>query len=374
MDKKNIVKKVLVTGSKGFVGKNLCAVRRREDVELYEYDVNNKPEDLDSALREVDCIIHLAGVNRPKNPGEFETGNTGSIDEICVKLKAIGRSPKIVLSSSIQAELDNPYGISKRRAEEVLESFAEDVGAECVVYRFKNLFGKWCRPDYNSVTATFCHNIANDLPIQVSDSAYEIDLTHIDDVVKAFVDEMEPGVPGFRFAQPLESVRVTLGELAAKIRSFRDMRTSLVLPDFSNDFEQALYGTYLTYLNKKEFEYGLEKRSDQRGSLAEFLKSPAMGQIFVSRTKPGITRGDHYHHTKTEKFLVLEGEAVIRFRHIEKNEIIEYPVSGEDYQVLDIPPGYTHSIENVGQDELVTLFWASEMFDPGKPDTYYEKV
>ncbi|WP_304511578.1 polysaccharide biosynthesis C-terminal domain-containing protein [Desulfobacula sp.] len=370
-----IMKRMLVTGSKGFVGKNFCAVlRQREDVELYEYDDNNIPEDLDSALGKIDCIIHLAGVNRPENPDEFETGNTGSIDEICVKLKAIGRSPKIVLSSSIQAELDNPYGVSKRRSEEVLERFAEDVGAECVVYRFKNLFGKWCRPNYNSVTATFCHNIANDLPIHISDPAHEIDLTHIDDVVKAFVNEMESGTSGFRFAEPLAATRIALGELAAKIRSFRDMRTSLVLPDFSNDFERALYGTYLTYLNTKKFEYGLEKRSDQRGSLAEFLKSSSMGQIFVSRTNPGITRGDHYHHTKTEKFLVLEGEAVIRFRHIEGDEVLEYPVNGEKYQVVDIPPGYTHSIENIGTGVLVTLFWASEMFDPNRPDTYFEKV
>jgi UDP-2-acetamido-2,6-beta-L-arabino-hexul-4-ose reductase len=243
-----IMKKVLVTGSEGFIGRNLCAaLRRRENVELYEYDVNSKPEDLHSALGKIDCIIHLAGVNRPKNPDEFEIGNTGSIDEICVKLKAIGRSPKIVLSSSIQAELDNPYGVSKRRAEEVLESFAEDVGAECVVYRFKNLFGKWCRPNYNSVTATFCHNIATDLPIQISDPAHEIDLTHIDDVVKAFVNEMESGPSGFRFAEPLSATRITLGELAAKIRSFRDMRTRLTLPDFSNDFERALYGTYLSH-------------------------------------------------------------------------------------------------------------------------------
>jgi UDP-2-acetamido-2,6-beta-L-arabino-hexul-4-ose reductase len=246
------------------------------------------------------------------------------------------------------------------------------------------------------VTATFCHNIANGLPIQISDPTHEIDLTHIDDVVEAFIGEMEPGTSGFRFAEPLVATRITLGELAAKIRSFRDMRTSLVLPDFSNDFERALYGTYLTYLNEKEFEYGLEKRSDQRGSLAEFLKSPSMGQIFVSRTKPGITRGDHYHHTKTEKFLVLEGEAVIRFRHIESGvgeleslesgvgeleslelgvgEVIEYRVRGEAYRGVDIPPGYTHSIENVGEGVLVTLFWASEMFDLDRPDTYYEEV
>ena len=336
--------------------------------------MKSKPEELDVVLQQVDCIIHLAGVNRPERDEEFEAGNVGSLKEICSKLQRFGRAPKIVLSSSIQAERDNPYGISKRRAEQILQQFSENTGAECVVYRFKNLFGKWCRPNYNSVTATFCHNIANDLPIQISDPENKIELTHIDDVVKAFVSEIRPGTPGFRFAEPLSSACITLGELAAKIRSFRDMRTSLVLPNFSNEFDKSLYGTYLTYLNEKDFEYGLGIKSDQRGSLAEFLKSPSLGQIFVSRTKPGITRGDHYHHTKAEKFLVLEGEAVIRFRHIEKNEIIEYPVSGENYQVVDIPPGYTHSIENVGKGVLVTLFWASEMFDPGKPDTYFEKV
>ena len=369
------MKKVLVTGSNGFVGRNLCSVlRRHEDVELYEYDVDNTTAELDASLQQVDFVIHLAGVNRPEDPKEFETGNVGSIKDICDKLNDIGRTPKIILSSSIQAELDNSYGISKRRAEEVLQRYAENTGAECVVYRFKNLFGKWCRPDYNSVTATFCHNIASNLPIQISDPENEIELTHIDDVVDAFIAELEQGSPGFRFAQPLPSRRITLGELAEKIRSFREIRTSLNLPDFRDAFERALYGTYLSYLNDKEFEYGLDMKSDERGSLAEFLKSPSMGQIFVSRTKPGVTRGDHFHHTKTEKFLVLQGEAVIRFRHIDSDQVLEYRVRGEDYRVLDIPPGYTHSIENVGQDELVTLFWASEMFDPKKPDTYFEKV
>ena len=369
------MKRVLVTGSEGFVGMNLCAVLRRlENVELYEYDVNNKPEDLGNVLGKIDCIIHLAGVNRPQKPDEFETGNVGLTEEICGILRKLERVAKIVLSSSIQAELDNPYGISKRRAEEALQRFAENTGAECVVYRFKNLFGKWCRPDYNSVTATFCHNIANGLPIQISDPAHEIDLTYIDDVVEAFIAELELVSPGFRFAQPLPSKRISLGGLAEKIKSFREMRTKLNLPDFRDAFERALYGTYLSYLDTRDFEYGLEKRSDHRGSLAEFLKSSSMGQIFVSHTKPGVTRGNHYHHTKTEKFLVLEGEGVIRFRHIEEDEILEYPVNGEKYQVVDIPPGYTHSIENVGKGVLVTLFWASEMFDTEKPDTYYEKV
>ena len=374
-EKKNIVKKVLITGSKGFVGKNFCAVLRgRDDIELYEFDIDNNPAELDTALQQVDCIIHLAGVNRPENPDEFETGNAGSLKEICSRLQEVGRAPKIILSSSIQAELDNPYGISKRRAEEALQRFAENTGAECVVYRFKNLFGKWCRPNYNSVTATFCHNIANDLPIQISDPSNEIELTHIDDVVEAFTAELSSSSSGFRFAQPLVSTSITLGELAEKIHFFKKMRTSLHLPVLDNAFDRALYGTYLSYLDTRDFEYGLEKRSDQRGSLAEFLKSSSMGQIFVSRTKPGITRGDHYHHTKTEKFLVLQGTAVIRFRHIEDDQILEYKVQGEDYRVLDIPPGYTHSIENVGEDELVTLFWASEIFDPEKPDTYFEAV
>jgi UDP-2-acetamido-2,6-beta-L-arabino-hexul-4-ose reductase len=357
------------------VGKNLCAVlRRRNDIELFTFDLDSKPATLDQALEQADAIIHIAGVNRSKNSDEFTIGNAGFVEEICHKLNDLGRRPKILLSSSIQAELDNPYGTSKRQAEEILKQFSETTNAECIVFRFKNIFGKWCRPNYNSVTATFCHNIANDLPIQISDPKNEIDLTHIDDVVEAFIKELEPVVPGFRFAPPLPSQRITLGELAQTIKSFREIRTNLMLPDLSDSFVKALYGTYLSYLKENEFEYGLDIKSDSRGSLAEFLKSPEMGQIFVSRTLPGITRGDHYHHTKTEKFLVLEGEAVIRFRHIERDETIEYRVSGYKYQVVDIPPGYTHSIENVGDGVLVTLFWASEPFNPEKLDTFFEPV
>ena len=369
------MKKVLVTGARGFVGRNLCAVMKQDEkIELHTYDLDSPPEALSAALERVDCVFHLAGVNRPEDPKEFETGNVGSLEDICDRLKALGRTPKIVLSSSIQAGLDNPYGKSKRQAELALQQFAETTGSAGVVYRFKNLFGKWCRPNYNSVTATFCHNIANDLPIQISDPAHEIELTHIDAVGQAFMDELDSKKTRFGFADPLASYRISLGDLAARIRTYKKMRTRLVLPDFSTEFEKALYGTYLSYLDEKEFEYGLDIKSDQRGSLAEFVKSPTMGQIFVSRTNPGVTRGDHYHHTKTEKFLVLEGRGIIRFRHIESSEILEYPVNGEKYQVLDIPPGYTHSIENTGQTVLVTLFWASEMFNPEKPDTYYEKV
>lgn len=382
---------ILITGSNGFIGKNLCvALKRLEGVNVLEYDLDSPLGTLDFGLGVADVIFHLAGVNRPLTEDEFHTGNTGSTKEICRILAGMGRRPKIVLSSSIQAELDNPYGVSKRNAEEVLRRFAEESGAVCVVYRFKNLFGKWCRPNYNSVTATFCHNIAHGLPIRISDPANKLELTYIDEVVSAFIAELNDEKTGFQFANDLPSTQVTLGELAEKIQRFRKLRTDLKLPDFSNPFDRALYATYQSYLEGDNFAYGLDIKSDQRGSLAEFIKSPSMGQIFISHTRSGITRGNHYHHTKTEKFMVVQGEAVIRFRSInpeireqraevggqrpEDPGVIEYKVRGEDYRVVDIPPGYTHSIENVGNSDLVTLFWASEMFDPEKPDTFYEKV
>ena len=367
---------ILITGSKGFVGRNLVAqLKRREGLALFEYDLGSDVAVLDEGLRRADVIFHLAGVNRPRNEEEFYTGNTGSTVGICARLQELGRRPRIVLSSSIQAERDNPYGVSKRNAEEVLRRFVEESGAACVVYRFKNLFGKWCRPNYNSVTATFCHNIAHDLPIRISDPANELELTYIDDVVAAFVKELDGAADaGFCFAAELPSYRVRLGELAETIQSFRDVRTSLFLPDFSQPFIRALYATYLSYLAEDNFGYSLKQFSDERGQLAELLKSPNVGQIFVSRTRPGITRGNHYHNSKVEKFVVLEGDAVIRFRHVSSDKVIEYPVCGCEFKVVDIPPGYTHAIENVGKTDMVVLFWANEVFDPSKPDTFFEKV
>jgi len=366
---------VLVTGAAGFVGKNLCSfLRRREDVSLREYDLPSSVAVLQEALASADVVFHLAGVNRPQEAGDYQTQNTGFTATVCEYVRTLNRAPKFVFASSVQAELDNPYGKSKRDAEDVLREYARATGAACVIYRLKNLFGKLCRPHYNSVTATFCHNIAHDLPIEISDPSREIELTYIDDVVEAFLAELVPGDPGCRYAPVLQSYRVSLGELAETIRSFRQIRSVLQLPDLSNPFLKALYGTYLSYLDEAEFGYGLEIKADQRGSLAEFIKAPCMGQVFVSRTLPGVTRGNHYHHTKTEKFLVMQGEAVIRFRHILDSRVIEYRVRGEEYRVVDIPPGYTHSIENVGPGELVTLFWASEIFDPSKPDTHFEPV
>jgi UDP-2-acetamido-2,6-beta-L-arabino-hexul-4-ose reductase len=366
---------ILVTGSRGFVGKNLCvALRQLKQVVLFEYDLDNSPEDLHRALSVAEVVFHLAGVNRPRDVSEYQVGNAGSTNDLCLQLSSLQRAPKIVFSSSIQAEQDNPYGKSKVDAEAILREYAQSSGAECVIYRLKNLFGKWGKPNYNAVTATFCYNTAHDYPLVVSDPSHEMELTYIDDVVKAFVGEISPGAAGFRYADPLVSYKTTLGELADIVSSFRRMRSSLQVPDFSRPFIRALYATYLSYLEKDDFAYQLVQRNDPRGSLAEFIKSPGIGQVFVSRTRPGALRGNHFHNTKTEKFLVLQGYAIIRLRHVLETSAIEIRVRGEDYQVVDIPPGYTHSIQNVGDTDVITVFWSDEIFDPGSPDTFPELV
>jgi UDP-2-acetamido-2,6-beta-L-arabino-hexul-4-ose reductase len=368
--------KVLVTGSSGFVGKNLCVeLRQRKDVELITYDLGDSAKTLRRGLAEADLVFHLAGVNRPEKVEEFQTGNVGFLTEVLQGLAASGRKAKVVLTSSIQAERDNPYGKSKLGAEAELRRYCEGTGAEGIVHRLKNLFGKWCRPNYNSVVATFCNAIANGLPFQVSDPGNAVDLTYVDDVVRALLAELDrPRQGGLRFAEPLPSTRTTLGELVTLLGSFRSHRGNLVLPDYSNPFVRALYATYLSYLKPEEYGYGLDIKADNRGSLAEFIKSPHFGQIFVSRTKPGVTRGNHFHHTKTEKFMVVQGEGTIRLRQIHGDHVVEFRCRGEEYRVVDIPPGYTHSIENVGAGEMVTLFWSSEQFDPANPDTIFDPV
>lgn len=368
------MKRVVITGGRGFLGRNLAAhLTAREDCAVTLIDREESNDDLRRALADADIVFHLAGVNRPQHVSEFDTGNTGSTEILVNMLREAGRAPKIVLSSSIQAALDNPYGASKARAEQVLREFAAETDASVRIYRLSNLFGKWCRPNYNSVTATFCHNIANDLPISVSDPARELDLTYVDDVVAAFLAEMDGDAHG-QDVPEIVTYRLTLGDLAGRIQAFHEMRSTLRLPDFADPFNRALYATYLSYLAEDRREYQLDIKSDPRGSLAEFVKSDAFGQIFVSRTRPGITRGNHYHHTKTEKFFVVEGEGLIRMRAIEGTEVHEYRVTGSSYQVVDIPPGLTHSITNVGTTEMVTLFWSSEVFDPNCTDTYFLPV
>lgn len=372
---------ILVTGAKGFIGKNLIAqLKALPDKTVLEFDVDNSPADLAQMVAQADWVFHLAGVNRPRDADEFQTGNVDLTAQVCELLAARPHPATLVLASSIQAELDNPYGRSKRQAETVVAQYAAQyaaqTGGRAVIYRLKNVFGKWCRPNYNSVVATFCHNIARDLPISISNPANVVDLVHIDDVVAHWLADIAHNPIGtavpdgpLAYREVTPSYTVTLERLADLIRSFRQIRQTLHVPDLSDEFTRKLHGTYLAYLETDQFAYDLTKRCDPRGCLAEFVKSPPFGQIFVSRTLPGITRGNHYHHTKTEKFLVLQGTALIRFRHLLSGEVIEYPVRGEDFRVVDIPPGYTHSIENTGPDELVTLFWSSEVFDPTRPDT-----
>jgi UDP-2-acetamido-2,6-beta-L-arabino-hexul-4-ose reductase len=365
------MKKIVVTGGRGFIGSHLLeALSHRPDLSISDLDGRSAPNEFEQSLLEADVIYHLAGVNRPVADTEFETGNVGLTEWICDTLRRAERRPLLVMSSSIQAESSSPYGVSKWKGESVIVDWTNSAGGAAVVFRLKNTFGKWCRPNYNSVTATFCHNIAHNLPISISDPSRELELVYIDDVIRALLGCLDcPPVRAFEYRDVARSYRVTLGELANAIRGFRDSRRTLVLPGGDDEFLGKLYVTYLSYLGHDNFAYSLEKRVDARGCLAEFLKSPRMGQIFVSRTKPGVTRGNHYHHSKTEKFLVLEGDAVVRFRRYGNRECLEYRVSGVDLKVIDIPPGYTHSIENIGQGELVTLFWANEIFDPARPDT-----
>jgi len=364
--------KILVTGANGFIGKNLLAqLARQTGVEVIPIGRENTWDEVAQGLAEADFIYHLAGVNRPQQVEEFQQGNAEFTERLCHALLVNQRSTPIVFTSSIQAALDNPYGLSKRTAEEALCHYADQSKAYVAVYRLPNVFGKWCRPHYNSVVATFCHQLARDLPITISDSKRELSLIYIDDVVAQFQQELcctnKSGVH-WPQAQPIQ--QITLGKLAELLQSFRRLRTELLTPNFGDAFTHQLYATYLSYLPEDAFAYGLDQKCDARGCLAEFIKAPNFGQIFVSRTAPGITRGNHYHHTKTEKFLVLEGKAIIRFRHLQGDEVLEYHVKGEEFRVVDIPPGYTHSIENVGTTELITLFWASEIFTPERPDTY----
>jgi UDP-2-acetamido-2,6-beta-L-arabino-hexul-4-ose reductase len=371
------VKRIFITGGRGFLGRNLAAhLLQQPAYEISIFDQEDSAENLRAWLGGADLVFHLAGINRPQDPLDFERGNVGLTEQMCEFLRERGLAPKIVFSSSVQAELDNPYGVSKRRAEDVLRKFGRETGACIRIYRLKNLFGKWCRPNYNSVTATFCHNIGRDLPISISDPAREVELSYVDDVVAAFLTETEehPCSDGDLAGEQIRSHRIQLGELAGRIQAFHEMRTTLLAPDFSDWFNRALYATYLSHLPSEARLKQLSIKSDARGSLAEFIKQDHFGQIFVSRTKPGVTRGNHYHHTKAEKFFVVEGKGLIRMRAIEGGLVQEYCVQGSEYQVVDIPPGFTHSITNVGTGEMVTLFWSSEVFDPDRPDTYYLSV
>lgn len=365
---------ILVTGSKGFIGKNLIAtLEEKHQHQILSYDQEDTFDTLDKYASMCDVVVHLAGINRPEDPKDFMEGNyllTAKLLDALIKHK--NHAP-IILSSSIQALLDNPYGISKKMGEDLLIEYGKKHHVNVYIYRFPNVFGKWCKPNYNSVVATFCHHIAHDLPITISNPANELNLVYIDDVVSSVISLIENGSNEiFQNISPIHQIK--LGELASLIKSFKSSRENLSIPKTDDMLTKKLYSTYLTYLPIDQFKYGLNMHVDHRGSFTEVIKTLSQGQVSINIAKPGITKGNHWHHTKNEKFLVVYGKGIIRFRHVLTNETIEYPVSGEVLEVVDIPPGYTHNIENVGNTDLVTLMWVNEIFDPNHPDTNFLEV
>lgn len=376
--------KILVTGAKGFIGKNLIATLENirdgkdkttalsPDITIYACDVDTPAEDLDRFCADCDFVFNLAGVNRPKEEEEFMKGNFGFASRLLDTLKRYKNTCPVMLSSSTQASLQNPYGESKKAGEDLFFRYSKETGAKVLVYRFPNVFGKWCRPNYNSAVATFCYNIARDLPITVNDRSHEMTLVYIDDVVAELVraasgTETRDGA----FCRVPVEHHATLGEIVDLLYGFKESRKTLAVPDMTNDsFSKKLYSTYLSYLPEDAFSYPLTMHEDARGSFTEILRTGNCGQFSVNISKPGITKGNHWHHTKNEKFLVVQGEAVIRFRKIDEDKVYSYSVSGDKLEVVDIPTGYTHSIENTGEGDLVTFMWCNECFDPARPDTY----
>lgn len=370
--------KILVTGANGFVGKNLIAeLKNRSCNDIFEYDIDTLPELLDKYCHECEFVIHLAGVNRPKNNSEFMSGNFGFTSKLLDTLEKYNNKSPILMSSSIQAMLDNPYGQSKRAGENLIFDYGRKNNVDVFVYRFPNLFGKWCRPNYNSVIATFCHNIAHDLPITVSDRNHTLNLVYIDDVVNEIINAVNNKAnkhsDGFCYVDTVHTA--SLGEIADLIYSFKESRKTLLLPDMPDDsFAKKLYSTYLSYLSEDNFSYPLTVHADERGSFTEIIRTISSGQVSVNISKPHIVKGNHWHNTKNEKFIVVSGKGVIRFRKPDNDNIIEYFVSGDNPEVVDIPVGYTHNIENLGDTDMVTIMWCNECYNPDKPDTYYLEV
>ena len=368
--------KLLVTGAKGFIGKNLIAELKNQNFDsIYEYDIDSTDSDLDEYCKDAEFVFHLAGVNRPKDPKEFLEGNFGFTSTLLKKLKKHNNMCTIMLSSSTQAEQDNPYGISKKAGEDLLLSYSKQTGSKVLIYRFPNVFGKWCRPNYNSAVATFSYSIANELPIMVNDSNVLMNLIYIDDLVSELINALkgnESKEGNYCFVSPVHKVK--LGEIVELLYSFKASRSNYSIPNTLDPFTKKLYANYLSYLPIDKFGYELKMNIDNRGSFTEFLKTPDRGQVSVNISKPGIIKGNHWHHTKNEKFLVVSGKGVIRFRQIDSKEIIQYFVSSDLLKVVDIPPGYTHNIENLGDTDMITIMWANEIFDSNKPDTFFEEV
>ena len=380
---------ILVTGAHGFVGKNLCAALKNiadgkdkshnvdSDITVFEFDLDTDQSLLDEYCKKCDFVFHLAGVNRPQNEEEFMQGNFGFTSSLLEKLKEYNNTCPIMISSSIQASLDNPYGKSKKAGEELLREYSKQTGAKVLIYRFPNVFGKWCRPNYNSAVATFCNNIANDLPIKVNDPSVNMTLVYIDDVVDELIRALtgnENCKDGFCFV-PIEH-KITLGEIVELIYSFAKQPQTLVMPEIpQGSFEKKLYSTFLSYLPKEKASFELKMNVDARGSFTELLKTQKCGQFSVNISKPGITKGQHWHNTKWEFFIVVSGKGLIQQRKVGTDEVLNFEVTGDKIEAIHMLPGYTHNIINLSDTEnLVTLMWANEQFDPNKPDTFFEEV
>ena len=368
---------ILITGAGGFIGKNLMAALKAEGyTDLMPFERDDTPETLAAYAARAGFVFHLAGINRPKDPSEFYAGNAGLTETLLALLDKAGNKAPVLVSSSTQATLDNDYGKSKAQAEQAIFAHGKATGAPVYVFRLPGVFGKWCRPNYNSVVATFCHNSANGLPLSVRDPEYRLPLVYIDDVVASFVAALDGNCTreGDYCVVPVVH-ETTLGHLAETIEGFARNRETLDVPDQTpGSLEQKLYSTWLSYLPADRFSYPLNMHCDNRGSFTEFLHTPAHGQVSINISRPGIVKGNHWHHSKNEKFLVVKGTGVIRFRALDSTEVIEYHVSGDKLEVVDIPTGYTHNIENVGEDDMVTVMWANEVFDPDHPDTFFLPV
>ena len=378
--------KILITGANGFVGKNLAetlkAVKEGKDKtrdiqveDIFLFDIDSSHQDLEEYTRQCDFVVNMAGINRPQKTEEFYEGNKDFIEILCSYLIKNKNKCPIIASSSIQVGKDNDYAKSKQEGEEYLKSFSKKHGNPIYIYRFANLFGKWCKPNYNSVTATWSYNIANGLEIQINNPNVILPLCYIDDVVNEIIECMKGNANyNGEYYEVSPVYRVSLGYLANTLRSFKESRVDLSIPNQGDELTKKLYATYLSYLHEDNFSYPLKMNVDDRGSFTEFIKTKDSGQVSVNISKPGITKGNHWHHTKNEKFLVVSGEGIIRFRKIGEDKIIEYKVSGEKLEVIDIPTGYTHNIENIGKTDMVTIMWANELFNSEKPDTFFEKI
>ena len=363
--------RVLITGANGFVGKNLqLHLAERPDVEVLIFTREQSQADLQQLVTNADLVFHLAGVNRPQDPAEFTQGNVDLTQALCDALQQAGKAIPVVYSSSIQAIADNPYGASKLAAEDALLAFAESSGAPVFIYRLANVFGKWARPNYNSAVATFCHNISQGLPIQINNPNAQINLVYIDDVVESFLAVLDGKLTHTGFVDIQPQYQISVGELAEQLQAFKDSRDSLITENVGTGLVRALYSTYVSYLKPEQFSYNVPQHGDERGVFVEMLKTKDAGQFSFFTAHPGITRGGHYHHSKTEKFLVIKGNACFRFRHIESGEFYELHTTGEKPEIVETVPGWTHDITNVGSDEMIVMLWANEIFDREKPDTY----